>query len=268
MLYFSFKSHIHESLECLFGCGLICYSICGLLISNDHISMAIVDHPYKEHRILKNLCTIPLLNHSNESKLHGKEVLRKTLKSTFNKFNIIGFAVSWPLEISGQPGAACGMTLHVLDYLCGKVYFTIMIIIMFHLSYKSMSDTFHGPSTEQRNGSFINWNRPLAFMDQRIITNQPINELLYPSDSFGRSSAYCLHQHDITSSPQIYSSKNLVRDSGRHTHSASLVVEQFLSEQYAFHDSESMESSIPIHCTAHDNFIDCYENKRHETLLL
>jgi hypothetical protein len=96
------------------------FRICGLLISNNHISIAVVDHPYKEYRSLKKLYNLPYISNSYHNRTHGKEVFRKTLETTLRKFNVIGFAVSWPLEPWGHPGFECGRTLHVLDYLAGE----------------------------------------------------------------------------------------------------------------------------------------------------
>ena len=49
-----------------------------------------------------------------------KEEVKQELGLIITKFKVSGYVVGWPLEPSGQPGAACGRVLHLLDFLAGK----------------------------------------------------------------------------------------------------------------------------------------------------
>lgn len=198
-----------------------------------------MDHPYKEYRSRKKLYTLPYISNSYHKRIHGKELLRSSLEKILKEFNIVGFAVSWPLESHGHPGFECGQTLHVLDYL-----------------------------VDNKNGStYIQPNRPLALLDKRVITNQPINEK--PTDAFGRSLAFCLDskRDTIKHLNNRYSSKERKREnSGQEC--ASLVLEQFLAQNYNSSSFESKESSDLSHPSAQNYFIDDYENERDNLLLL
>lgn len=122
---------------------------------------------------------------------------------------------------------------------------------------------------ENENGSScIQPNRPLALLDERVITNQPMNEK--PTDAFGRSLAFCLDSKQDTIkhlNNNRYSSKERKRyNSGQEC--ASLVLEQFLAQNYNSSSFESKESSDLSHPSAQNYFIDDYENERDNILLL
>lgn len=95
-------------------------------ISKHQISLSLAQHPtIEDQHVIKRLKHISYIpkDQKNISKamfLMRKEKVKQKLGSIIKEFKVSGCVIGWPLEPTGQPGAACGRVLHLLDYLAGK----------------------------------------------------------------------------------------------------------------------------------------------------
>jgi len=95
-------------------------------ISKHKISLSLAQHPSVEDRHeIERLEHIPYMpmeqkNMTRDMFVTRKEKVKQELGIIIKEFKVSGFVVGWPLEPSGQPGAACGRVLHLLDFLAGK----------------------------------------------------------------------------------------------------------------------------------------------------
>ena len=102
------------------------YRLLSVHISKHQISLSLAQHPSVEDRhVIERLEHIPYMptEHKHMSRamfLTRKEKVKEELGIIIKEFKVSGFIVGWPLEPSGQPGAACGRVLHLLDFLSGK----------------------------------------------------------------------------------------------------------------------------------------------------
>ena len=102
------------------------FSILSLDISKHRICISVGQHPNREDQhIIQKMKPIEYMPHEQKNISKAmfktrKEHVKKSIEKVVKKYNISGFVVGWPLEPSGNPGAACGRVLHLLDFLAGK----------------------------------------------------------------------------------------------------------------------------------------------------
>lgn len=96
-------------------------------ISKHQISLSIAEHPTRNEskHIIHNLDPITYMpkEQKNISKAvfnTRKEMIKAELNEITKDCDIVGFVVGYPLEETGNPGAACGRVLHLLDCLAGE----------------------------------------------------------------------------------------------------------------------------------------------------